>query len=132
MLTLITKIMSSKLQSQEDRKFFLFLTRLYDRFATENAEIQLWWEDWQQVKQYYETKKIGAIADDRETENQSRDRAIRTELHRGMKLLEMDLIFFRSAKQETTKQQRQKAIVSRLEQLRGYGEIILGDRGGLM
>jgi hypothetical protein len=128
MLTLTTKIMSSKLQSQEDREFFLFLTRLCDRFATESTEIQLWWDDWQQLKQHYETKKIGAIADDRVTENESRDRAVRTELHRGMKLLEMDLFFLRSAKQETTKQQRKKAIVSRLEQLRGYCEIILGDR----
>jgi hypothetical protein len=116
MLTLITKIMLQELQSQADREFFLFITQFQNWFASETVETELWWDDWQQLKQFYDTKIIGT--DDRWQQ-------VRTEIHRAIKLLEMDLLFLRSAKQITTKQQRVKTIVSRLEQLSGYWQIIL-------
>jgi hypothetical protein len=123
MLTSIAKIMLQGLQSQADREFFIFLTRLQDRFGSNLVATQFWWDDWQQLKQCYESKMVGAIADNIDLD--SRERTLRTEIHRSVKLLEMDLLFLRSAKQKVTQQRRIAAIVSRLERLNGYCKIIL-------
>jgi hypothetical protein len=120
MLTLITKIMLSELQSQVDRDFFAILTQFQNWFTSATVETGLWWDDWQQLQQFYDREIMGAIANSTD----DRERSIRIEIHRGIKLLEMDLLFLRSAKQKTTKQQRIKTIVSRLEQLSRYLQVL--------
>lgn len=54
--------------------------------------------------------------------------SIHIEINKQLRLLSMDLMFLKSARQSTTATQRQQQMSDRIELLMRYGEGILGDR----
>lgn len=51
--------------------------------------------------------------------------SVQTEINRAVRLLQNDIIFFRSARQPATRQTRLKTLCDRLEQLIGYCQVLL-------
>jgi hypothetical protein len=79
----------------------------------------------QEAKNFFQTQIINLSEESLDENIASRWRSLATEMHRSFKLLEMDMMFLRSAKQSTTQQQRLKSIDDRLSQIIGYCQVML-------
>ncbi len=55
----------------------------------------------------------------------SRWLSVQIEINRAVRLLQNDLLFFRSARQSSTRQTRLKTLCDRIEQLIGYCRVLL-------
>ncbi|MGB3492123.1 MAG: heterocyst frequency control protein PatD [Elainellaceae cyanobacterium] len=106
---------------------FATLDQLESLLKSEDSKLlQQTWPNLQNVFRSLVTGVNEAIAENMlEPEQASRIQSIHTEMNKGLRLLNTDIVFLNTAKQPTTIQQRQKQIGDRLQSMRQYGEAAL-------
>ena len=78
-----------------------------------------------QVQELFKQEILTLNLDELPGERISSVQSYRTEMHKQMGLLATDVMFFQTARQSTTKQQRLSQIASRLETLIRYCDVLL-------
>ncbi len=78
-----------------------------------------------QVQELFKQEILMMNLDELPAERISSVQSYRTEMHKQMGLLATDMMFFQTARQSTTKQQRLSQIASRLETLIRYCDVLL-------
>ncbi|MBC6478936.1 MAG: heterocyst frequency control protein PatD [Hormoscilla sp. GM7CHS1pb] len=77
------------------------------------------------VQRFFQERVASLTADGIDPSLVSRWQSVQTEMHKQMRLLTVDLTFFQASRQLSTREQRQKQIVSRLQTLIGYCEVLV-------
>ncbi len=77
------------------------------------------------VQRFFQERVASLTADGIDPSLVSRWQSVQTEMHKQMRLLTVDLTFFQASRQLSTIEQRQKQIVSRLQTLIGYCEVLV-------
>jgi len=79
----------------------------------------------EQVQAIFQDQIAPLTSDDLDSTNPSRIQPFLTEIHRQMRLLQMDVMFLQASRNSETAQQRQIVISDRLKSLIGYCEALL-------
>ncbi len=109
----LPKNYSHNLQGFDDQ-----LAAIAASLASDPAEMLM--EQGQTLQNYFQAQIQPLDADLLPGEQRSRFRAIQTELHRHMRLLQTDFLFLRNAQQASTAVQRRGQVGDRLASLRGF------------
>jgi hypothetical protein len=80
--------------------------------------------DWQQIQQIFQADILPLDAEDNETLSYQLQ-AVKTEMNKQLRLLGVDITFFKAAKQPATRQQRTLQMRDRLTTLLGYCDALL-------
>lgn len=85
--------------------------------------------DWAGIQRFFQERVASLTESGIDPSLVSRWQSVQTEIHRQMRLLAVDMTFFQASRQLSTREQRQKQIVSRLQTLIGYCEVLVtGER----
>ena len=77
------------------------------------------------VKEIFQTRALTLTEEVLDPALVPRWQSVQTEINRAVRLLQNDIIFWRSARQPATRQTRLKTLCDRLEQLIGYCQVLL-------
>ena len=81
--------------------------------------------DWAGIQRFFQERVANLTAEGIDPSLVSRWQSVQTEIHKQMRLLAVDLTFFQASRQLSTREQRQKQIVSRLQTSIGYCEMLM-------
>lgn len=116
--------MLHKLHLQAYQSFEKTLLELQDLARASNPEPAALLKHFQQVRQVFDRQIMILSEDELEGAIASRWQSVRTEIHRALRLLEMDMLFLNSAKQTATARTRLDSLQARIEQIVGYCQLV--------
>lgn len=111
---------------QQYQEFLAALTDLLHTTKADHPEQAQLKEKFQKVQQGFQEQIARLSGDGLDPAVAPRWQSLQTEIHRQMRLLEMDLIFLQASRQSATAQTRQAAMNNRIKTLIGYCEGIMG------
>ncbi len=85
----------------------------------------VWKQDFQKMQQVFQSQILPLTGEEMEGASFSRWRSVQTEIQRGFKLLETDVMFWQVSRTAETSKQRQGQICTRITQLIGYCQLLL-------
>ncbi|MGK7900520.1 MAG: heterocyst frequency control protein PatD [Hormoscilla sp.] len=81
--------------------------------------------DWAGIQRFFQERVASLTAEGVDPSLVSRWQSIQTEIHKQMRLLTVDLTFLQASRQLSTREQRQKQIVSRLQTSIDYCQMLV-------
>ncbi|MGK7874305.1 MAG: heterocyst frequency control protein PatD [Xenococcaceae cyanobacterium] len=117
--------MLPKLHCQAYQEFLTALLELRDRATAPNLEAASLQENFKQVQQVFQGQIMILTSDGLDPAIAPRWQSVQTELHRALRLLEMDIMFLCSSRQAATAGQRLASVSDRLEKIIGYCQLLL-------
>ena len=110
---------------QPYQEFLRTLVELQELATASQLDLALLQQNWQLVQVIFQQQIIILTSDGLDAGISSRWQSLQTEIHRSLRLLEMDIIFLRSSRQAVTVRGRLKSAGDRLDQLIGYCQVLL-------
>lgn len=117
--------MLSQSHHQAYQKLLSALKELGEVLTYPEGETEAWKQKWQQVQQIYQAQVLNLSSEGLEPAIVSRWQSWHTEIHRALKLLQTDILFWSAAKKISKAKARQAKISERLESLINYCQQIL-------
>ena len=118
--------MLSMSHSQAYQEFLTLLQKLNEDFflTKEDIEIKSVQTQFHTIKTLFQQKIAGLTGEELAPEIATRWQSLQTELYRELRLLETDILFWASARQLETREQRLLLVSDRLKRVIGYCTVI--------
>jgi hypothetical protein len=81
----------------------------------------------QEVQQFFNGRILGVPVEELDPALASRVQSVQTEIHKQLRLLIADAMFFAASRQPATAQQRQSQVLERIQTLIAYAGALLND-----
>lgn len=117
--------MLSPLHHQYCQELLTALRQLQQTVNSVNTETRSRTQAFEQVQEVFQRQIANLTSDDLDPVHPSRIQPYLTEMHRQMRLLQMDVMFLQASRNLTTTQQRQLTMSDRIKSLISYCEALL-------
>lgn len=101
------------------------LNKLQNLLSYSSIEPDLLQNEWNQLKDHFYKRVVPLKTDDIDLDYIGRWQSLQTELYRMMRLLETDMLFLQSSRNQVTRQARLKMISDRLVSMNHFCQEIL-------
>ncbi len=121
--------MLSRSHSQACQNLLQDLRCLQEQATMTHGDISSLQQAFEQVQQTFAQDVMGLSSEGLDPAIASRWQSLQTEMHRTLRLLATDLLFLRSCRQATTRQQRLGLICDRIQQMIDYCQVMESTNG---
>ena len=107
------------------QQFLASLITLRDQIMMKDIDLGRLYQNFQAAQEIFQDKISGLTIESLENTVVSPWQSIQIEIHRTSRLLRIDLLFLRSSYKQKTEEQRLESVLSRIEKLINYCQVIL-------